>query len=63
MITLANNIVIENDCTVKIKRLTSEEHDLLTSNNVSDLKQTACIPSDKSILFKDDCGWIFIGVE
>ena len=54
VITIATNIIIEDDCTVKIKRLTSEQHNLLSSNNISDLKPTARIPYDKSILFKDD---------
>jgi len=60
---IANRIVIENDCTIKVKRLTSYEYDLLTKTKNVKKENVATMPTDKSVLFKDDSGWVFIGVE
>ena len=60
---IAKNIMIEDSGTVKIKKLTSSEFDLLTLNKEIQKKAIADIPNDKHILLKEKSGWIFIGVE
>jgi len=60
---IANRIVIEDNCTIKVKRLTRSEYDLLTRAKKVRKESVATMPSDKSALFKDDSGWVFIGVE